>query len=125
MSYELIRTDLSDGVATIVLNREPLNILNIAMMEEINSALKDFQHKQVKVLVFRAEGKSFSGGVDVGEHMGDMAPKMIEAFHAMFRNMDQLLWAEDVNWQCIATWLSPLKRPRSVNLRYKSVYFHP
>jgi cyclohexa-1,5-dienecarbonyl-CoA hydratase len=90
MSYELIRTDLSDGVATIVLNREPLNILNIAMMEEINSALKDFQHKQVKVLVFRAEGKSFSGGVDVGEHMGDMAPKMIEAFHAMFRNMDQL-----------------------------------
>lgn len=90
MSFEHIRADLTDGVATIVLNREPLNILNIAMMEEINSALQDFMNQQVKVLVFRAEGKSFSGGVDVGEHMGDLAPKMIEAFHAMFRNMDKL-----------------------------------
>lgn len=90
MSFEHIRADLTDGVATIVLNREPLNILNIAMMEEINSALQDFMNQQVKVLVFRAEGKSFSGGVDVGEHMGDLAPRMIGAFHAMFRNMDKL-----------------------------------
>jgi cyclohexa-1,5-dienecarbonyl-CoA hydratase len=90
MSFEHIRTDLTDGVGTIVLNREPLNILNIAMMEEINTALQDFMNQQVKVLVFRAEGKSFSGGVDVGEHMGDLAPKMIEAFHNMFRNMDKL-----------------------------------
>lgn len=90
MSFEHIRADVTDGIATIVLNREPLNILNIAMMEEINSALQDFMNQQVKVLVFRAEGKSFSGGVDVGEHMGDLAPKMIEAFHAMFRNMDKL-----------------------------------
>ncbi|MFP4429218.1 MAG: enoyl-CoA hydratase/isomerase family protein [Desulfovermiculus sp.] len=90
MSFEHIRADVTDGVATIVLNREPLNILNIAMMEEINSALQNFMNQQVKVLVFRAEGKSFSGGVDVGEHMGDLAPKMIEAFHAMFRNMDKL-----------------------------------
>lgn len=90
MSFEHIRADVTDGVATIVLNREPLNILNIAMMEEINSALQDFMNQQVKVLVFRGEGKSFSGGVDVGEHMGDLAPRMIEAFHAMFRNMDKL-----------------------------------
>ncbi len=90
MSFEHIRTDLTDGVATIVLNREPLNILNIAMMDEINSALKDFMDQQVKVLVFRAEGKFFSSGVDVSEHMGDLVSKMTEAFHGMFRNMDKL-----------------------------------
>jgi cyclohexa-1,5-dienecarbonyl-CoA hydratase len=90
MSFEHIQTDLTEGVATIVLNRAPLNILNIAMMEEINSALQDFSNQQVKLLVFRAEGKSFSSGVDVGEHMGDLAPKMIKAFHSMFRNMDKL-----------------------------------
>src|SRR6056297_2123883 len=90
MSFEHIQTDIKDGVATIVLNREPLNILNIAMMDEINSALQDFMKQQVKILVFRAEGKSFSSGVDVSEHMGDLAPKMIESFHGMFRNMDKL-----------------------------------
>ena len=36
------------------------------------------------------KGKCFSAGVDVGEHMGDLAPKMIESFHRIFRLMDRL-----------------------------------
>lgn len=90
MSYEQISVEVKEGVGTIVLNRPPLNILNMAMMEEINQALQDFSKEQIKLLVFKAEGKGFSGGVDVGEHMGDMAPRMIDVFHAMFRNMDKL-----------------------------------
>jgi cyclohexa-1,5-dienecarbonyl-CoA hydratase len=42
----------------------------------------------LKLALFDAKGKCFSAGVDVGEHMGDMAPKMIEAFHGMFRLMN-------------------------------------
>lgn len=90
MSYEYIQADVADGVGTIVLKRDSLNVLNIAMMEEINTALQDFTSQAIKVLVFRAEGKSFSSGVDIGEHMGDLAPKMIHTFHSMFRNMDKL-----------------------------------
>lgn len=91
MSYEHIRAEVRDGgIATIVLNREPLNVLNIAMMKEINQALQGFAREQIKLLVIRAEGKSFSSGVDVGEHMGDMATTMIETFHEMFHNMDRL-----------------------------------
>jgi cyclohexa-1,5-dienecarbonyl-CoA hydratase len=91
MSYQHIRAEVREGgVATIVLNREPLNVLNIAMMREINQALQGFAQEQIKLLVFRAEGKSFSSGVDIGEHMGDMASTMIETFHEMFRNMDRL-----------------------------------
>ncbi len=92
MSYEHITTDLTNGVATITLARAPLNILNIAMMTEFNHAMTEYMDtdKQVKLLVINAEGKSFSSGVDVGEHMGDLAPKMIAVFHDMFRNMDKL-----------------------------------
>ncbi len=92
MSYEHITTDLTNGVATITLARAPLNILNIAMMTEFNHAMTEYMNtdKQVKLLVINAEGKSFSSGVDVGEHMGDLAPKMIAVFHDMFRNMDKL-----------------------------------
>lgn len=87
MSYKHIRLEVSDRVATLVLDREPLNVLNIEMMEEINDALTGLDPNAVNLLVFRGEGKAFSAGVDVGEHMGGMAEKMIQVFHGMFRNM--------------------------------------
>jgi cyclohexa-1,5-dienecarbonyl-CoA hydratase len=91
MSFQHIRTELADGVGTIRLNRPPVNILNIEMMEEINQVLRGFKKEEgLKVLLFRAEGKAFSAGVDVGEHMGDMVKRMIETFHGMFRLMDEL-----------------------------------
>lgn len=91
MAYQHIKTQFENGLGTITLNRPPVNILNIAMMEEINDVLKSWQGmKDLKVVLFNAEGKCFSAGVDVGEHMGDLAPKMIEVFHGMFRLMDTL-----------------------------------
>jgi len=89
MGYEYIETGIEEGVGTITLNRPPVNILNIAMMNEINGVLKEWQaNPDLKALLFDAKGKCFSAGVDVGEHMGDLAPKMIEAFHGMFRLMN-------------------------------------
>jgi cyclohexa-1,5-dienecarbonyl-CoA hydratase len=91
MAYQHIKTQFKDGLGTITLNRPPVNIMNIAMMEEINDVLKSWQDKKdLKVVLFNAEGKCFSAGVDVGEHMGDLAPKMIEVFHGMFRLMDTI-----------------------------------
>ncbi|MBW1720741.1 MAG: enoyl-CoA hydratase/isomerase family protein [Deltaproteobacteria bacterium] len=91
MGYEHIEVELKDGLGTITLNRPPVNVLNIAMMNEINGVLESWQgQKDLKIVLFNAKGKCFSAGVDVGEHMGDLAPKMIEAFHKMFRLMDRL-----------------------------------
>ncbi len=91
MSYEHIETEFKDGLGTITLNRPPVNILNIAMMEEINDVLRSWQgEKDLKAALFDAKGKCFSAGVDVGEHMGGLAPKMSEVFHGMFRLMDAL-----------------------------------
>jgi len=91
MAYNHIEVKFEDGLGTITLNRPPVNVLNIAMMEEINEVLASWQGgKDLKVVLFDAFGKCFSAGVDVGEHMGDMAPKMIGAFHRMFRLMDLL-----------------------------------
>lgn len=91
MAYEHIEVLREKGLGTITLNRPPVNVLNIAMMEEINEALDSWQgEKDLKVVLFNAKGKCFSAGVDVGEHMGDLAQKMIEVFHGMFRRMDRL-----------------------------------
>jgi cyclohexa-1,5-dienecarbonyl-CoA hydratase len=91
MAYEHIEANFQDGLGTITLNRPPVNILNIAMMDEINEVLEGWQGKKdLKLVLFNARGKCFSAGVDVGEHMGDLAPKMIGAFHRMFRLMDRI-----------------------------------
>jgi cyclohexa-1,5-dienecarbonyl-CoA hydratase len=93
MSFEHIRFDVSGGVARITLNKPPLNVLNIAMMREINTALEGLgDDPSVKVLVFEAaEGsKAFSAGVDVSEHTADKVEEMIEVFHRIFRLLDGL-----------------------------------
>jgi len=91
MAYNNIEVSFEKGLGTITLNRPPVNVLNIAMMEEINDALDSWQgDKDLKVVFFNAKGKCFSAGVDVGEHMGDLVSKMIEVFHGMFRRMDKL-----------------------------------
>ena len=91
MAYKHIQTELKEGVATLTLNRAPLNVLNIEMMEEINTYLESLsKEKTLKLLVIQAAGKAFSAGVDVGEHLGDLVYKMIEVFHKMFRLMDGL-----------------------------------
>ena len=91
MVYKHIQTELEEGVATLTLNRPPLNVLNIEMMEEINSYFESLlKEKALKLLVIQGAGKAFSAGVDVGEHLGDLVYKMIEVFHKMFRLMDGL-----------------------------------
>ena len=93
MSFEHILFDVSDGVARLTLNEPPFNVLNIAMMREINAALEGLDgDSTVKVLVFKAaEGsKAFSAGVDVSEHSADMVGEMIEVFHRIFRLLDGL-----------------------------------
>jgi len=91
MAFKHIQTDFKDGVATLTLNRAPLNVLNIEMMEEIDNYLEGLmKEKSLKLLVIQAMGKAFSAGVDVGEHLGDLVYKMIEVFHKIFRLMDAL-----------------------------------
>ena len=91
MAFKHIQIELKDGVAILTLNRAPLNVLNIEMMEEINIYFEGLmKEKTLKLLVIQAMGKAFSAGVDVGEHLGDLVYKMIEVFHKIFRLMDGL-----------------------------------
>ncbi len=85
MSYKYIELSLDDGVATLTLNRPPLNIMNIAMMEEMNAALLDLrQHDELKVLLIRGRGKAFSSGIDVADHTRDKVARMLQVFHRVF-----------------------------------------
>src|ERR1051325_5915301 len=69
-------------VASIVLNRSPLNVINIEMLDQLNSALDEADALQVQIVVFSAMGeRGFSAGVDVRDHLPDRAAPMLGKFH--------------------------------------------
>ena len=93
MEFQHINFEKRDGVARVILNKPPLNVLDIAMMREINGVLEGLDSDpSIKLLVFEAvEGsKAFSAGVDITEHTADMVEEMIEVFHRIFRLLNKL-----------------------------------
>ena len=78
----------ADGLATITMNRPPLNILDNAMMDEFNEALAGVvADESLAAVVIRATGKAFSAGVDVNDHTTEKVGDMIRLFHGIFRKL--------------------------------------
>ncbi len=86
MAFKNILLKKKEGVARIIINRPPLNILNIDTLEEMNQALAELEtDDEVKVVVITGAGdRAFSAGVDVGDHLGEKLPKMVEVFNKLF-----------------------------------------
>ena len=87
-SYEFLNVEVADGIATITLNRPPVNVLHIPMMAELNDALATvLSEGNLAALVLGAEGKAFSAGVDVSDHTAEKVGEMIAQFHGIFRKL--------------------------------------
>ncbi len=82
-----ITIEKANHVARVILNKPPLNVMDIPMMEEFDAALKSLQGDPAKVIVIAAQGKAFSAGVDVADHTADRVEKMIDVFHGIFRTL--------------------------------------
>ena len=86
--YEFVELEVADGIATVTLNRPPLNVLHIPMMAELNTVLESgLGEANLAAVVLRAEGKAFSAGVDVSDHTAEKVGEMIGQFHGIFRKL--------------------------------------
>jgi cyclohexa-1,5-dienecarbonyl-CoA hydratase len=80
--YQFISYTQADGRAVLTLNRPPVNVITIPMLEEINRALGELKEdRSAKVLLVRGEGRCFSAGMDVTDHLPDKVEQMLAAFH--------------------------------------------
>lgn len=69
MSFETIRYEVKDGIATVTLNRpEVFNAMNPLMMNEIIAVFDQTDaDDNVRVVVVTGEGKGFCGGADLSK----------------------------------------------------------
>ena len=81
MTDSFINVETKNGASTLTLRRAPLNVLDIAALGQLESALTELSRDEnIRVLILRAEGKMFSAGVDVADHTPDKVDEMIPLF---------------------------------------------
>ncbi len=85
--HETMQLRLEQRTAWITLDRPPLNILDIPMMQALDGAL-DRALPKCDFLIFRGAGpKGFCAGADVADHTPRRVERMLTAFHAVFRRL--------------------------------------
>src|SRR5262245_37070305 len=90
-AFRFIRLAEEAEIARLTLARPPLNILTIEMMLEISDALERLEARSsLKALVVAGEGKAFSAGVAIEDHVGDRVGPMLDTFHGIFRRLRRL-----------------------------------
>jgi len=78
MSGELTQMDVTDGVATVTMNRpDKRNALSVELIEALHDAVGEVEQKidagEVRVMVLAGNGKSFCAGMDLQGVIDDAA----------------------------------------------------
>lgn len=88
---DLIKVKKDGGVAFVTLDRPKHNVLDIGMMNTLNSELEGLiEDKDLKCVIFNANGPSFCAGVEVSDHKPEMVDDMIATFNRIFELVNQL-----------------------------------
>ena len=76
-----LHTDIDEGIAWLTLDRPPVNVLDTALLLYLADTIDDLGARgDLRLIVIRGAGRSFSAGVDVGQHLGKELAPMLEAF---------------------------------------------
>lgn len=85
-----VDVEIRDGIAHVVLNDPPLNILTRGLLGRLRDTLEAHRDDPtVRVLVVSAEGKHFSAGASVEEHLPGHCEEMIPEFMETILTVDR------------------------------------
>jgi cyclohexa-1,5-dienecarbonyl-CoA hydratase len=72
---------VADGLARVVMDRPPVNVIDLAMAAELADTLEQVSRRpEVAVVVLEARGRAFCAGVDVRDHLPDRGASMLREF---------------------------------------------
>jgi cyclohexa-1,5-dienecarbonyl-CoA hydratase len=86
-----VRTSIErdGGLARLVLDRPKGNVLDVEMMRALGEAATALRPlAALKLVVFEGEGKHFSFGASVAEHLPGTVESFLPVFHQLFRTIE-------------------------------------
>src|SRR4051795_3718745 len=81
---------VDDHAYRITLADPPLNILDIAMLNELRDAIARVENDRHCLIIDARGDRAFSAGASVQDHLGDRVQEMLHVFHDCFRALARL-----------------------------------
>jgi cyclohexa-1,5-dienecarbonyl-CoA hydratase len=84
-----IKVEKKERVSRIIVDRPPLNVLDIPLLRELDATLGSCaRESQTDVLVIQGAGRrAFSAGVDIRDHTREKVPEMLDVVHGVIRKL--------------------------------------
>jgi len=81
-----IESELRAPVGRVRLANPPLNVIDLAMAQELAGALADVEvRSDISVIVLEGDARAFSAGVDIKAHVPEQIREMLTSFHGVIR----------------------------------------
>jgi enoyl-CoA hydratase len=88
MAYDNIRIERSDGAAVVILDREPVNAIDLRLLHDASLAFDEIEaDRDVRALVLTGAGRAFSAGLDLKSVPGYSAQEQ----HELIRVINRLI----------------------------------
>jgi cyclohexa-1,5-dienecarbonyl-CoA hydratase len=86
--FQFVKFRVENAVARATLDRPEHNLLNERMLVELAAGINSVAEKhEVKLIVLNSAGKTFSGGIELGEYTARRVFQLVDAFHVAFAAM--------------------------------------
>jgi cyclohexa-1,5-dienecarbonyl-CoA hydratase len=86
--FQFVKVRVDGDVARLTLDRPEHNLLNERMLSELASGINAFgEQRNIKLIVLDSAGKTFCGGIELGEYTQRRVFQMLDAFHYAFSAM--------------------------------------
>jgi cyclohexa-1,5-dienecarbonyl-CoA hydratase len=86
--FQFVKVKVEGEVARLTLDRPQHNLLNERMLAELTSGINTLgERNEIKLIVLDSAGKTFCGGIELGEYTQRRVFQLLDAFHAAFAAM--------------------------------------
>src|SRR5579863_1087418 len=86
--FQFVKVRVDGEVARLTLDRPDHNLLNERMLSELAAGINTLgEQREIKLIVLQSAGKTFCGGIELGEYTQRRVFQLLDAFHGAFSAM--------------------------------------
>ncbi|HTW25347.1 MAG TPA: enoyl-CoA hydratase-related protein, partial [Candidatus Baltobacteraceae bacterium] len=83
--FQFVKARVEGSVARLTLDRPEHNLLNERMISELTAGINTLgEQSEIKLIVLDSAGKTFCGGIELGEYTQRRVFQLLDAFHGAF-----------------------------------------